>query len=674
VKSSFILFFILLALPDSLLAQLCTAPGQTPSSAVLVCGNTSVTGSGGQLCGQINIPVSCNTGTQYKNINPHWYKIACHSSGTLGFIITPDDLNENYDWQLFDITNDNPDDVFSDPAMFVCCNWSPEVGETGASIDGTKSIVCDAGGEPLFSKMPDLIIGHEYLLMVSHKINTANGFQLTFTGGTADITDPIYPEILSARLSCDGTSVIVKINRGIQCSSIAPDGSDFIISGGYNVISAGPSSCGGTGSIDSVTLILDSPLPSGNYILTIQNGNDGSTLEDRCTRPITPGQQATFTVAPLLPTPMDSIRVVGCSPATLQLVFSRPIQCFSIEPGGSDFIVTGPQPVVITGIATSCNNPGPNPPSRSSVITLQLSAPIATAGTYQVKLVTGADGNTIIDECGRESTAGATLSFTVKDPVTSNFTTNIKAFCTNDSVIAISDETTGVTWSWYFDNALYSNAQMVTRLFPAGTTHTIRLIVSNGSCIDTSAVTTLKFPDPIIVSFSAPIAICPNDTVRFVNTTTNIDMNLWQWDFGDGTYSSLTHPPIHQYPAANADMIYTVRVIGSGTVLDCRDTVTSSIRVLRSCYIAVPSAFTPNGDGLNDYLYPLNALKADDLHFKIFNRFGQVVFESRDWTKKWDGRIRGAEQPTGVYAWLLSFTHHDTGKKVFLKGTTVLLR
>ncbi len=84
-----------------------------------------------------------------------------------------------------------------------------------------------------------------------------------------------------------------------------------------------------------------------------------------------------------------------------------------------------------------------------------------------------------------------------------------------------------------------------------------------------------------------------------------------------------------------------------------------------------PSLF---GDGLNDYLQPNNVIKADNLLFRVYNRLGQLVFETRDWTRKWDGRINGVLQQTGVYTWLLTYTHHDTGEKVFMKGTTLLIR
>jgi gliding motility-associated-like protein len=69
-----------------------------------------------------------------------------------------------------------------------------------------------------------------------------------------------------------------------------------------------------------------------------------------------------------------------------------------------------------------------------------------------------------------------------------------------------------------------------------------------------------------------------------------------------------------------------------------------------------PSAFSPNGDGNNDYLYPLDAYKATGLVFRIYNRNGRVVFETRDWTKKWDGRVNGSPEPAGVYVWTLEYT------------------
>jgi gliding motility-associated-like protein len=60
-------------------------------------------------------------------------------------------------------------------------------------------------------------------------------------------------------------------------------------------------------------------------------------------------------------------------------------------------------------------------------------------------------------------------------------------------------------------------------------------------------------------------------------------------------------------------------------------------------------------DGVNDYLYPLNAYKATNLLFRVFDRVGHVVFETKDWTRKWDGTYKNSPQPTGVYIWMLDY-------------------
>lgn len=97
------------------------------------------------------------------------------------------------------------------------------------------------------------------------------------------------------------------------------------------------------------------------------------------------------------------------------------------------------------------------------------------------------------------------------------------------------------------------------------------------------------------------------------------------------------------------------------------------LQVVNNCFIAVPGAFAPNGDGLNDYLYTLNAYKVTVLTFRVYSRYGQLLFETTDWMKKWDGNSIGSPVPAGVYVWQLTYT--DAGnKRMVLYGLTVLIR
>lgn len=161
------------------------------------------------------------------------------------------------------------------------------------------------------------------------------------------------------------------------------------------------------------------------------------------------------------------------------------------------------------------------------------------------------------------------------------------------------------------------------------------------------------------------------DSASFKDISTGIIAKR-QWNFGNGQSDTTINPPVQYFviPGSQSNYITWLAIMDTA---DCTDTAYHIIHVEDNCYIAVPTAFTPNNDGLNDQLGPLNAYKATNLLFRIYNRTGQLVFETRDWTRKWDGTVRGIQQATGVYVWILEYTD-AAHKRVPLKGTSVLIR
>src|SRR5262249_48314200 len=150
------------------------------------------------ICGSHNLDVPGCTGAGYSDKNPYWYKFTCFTSGTLGFVITPNDLTDDYDWMLYDITGHQPDEVFTNKSLMVTGNWAGTSGLTGASASGVTQIECasdPADNKPTFSSMPPLTVGHTYLLLVSHFNDSQSGYKLSFGGGTAVITDPKLPKL-----------------------------------------------------------------------------------------------------------------------------------------------------------------------------------------------------------------------------------------------------------------------------------------------------------------------------------------------------------------------------------------------------------------------------------------------------------------------------------------------
>lgn len=647
-------------------AQTCTGLGQNPATAFPVCGTASFVQTTVAPCGGRTIPGPCGS-TMLTDINPYWYKFTCFTAGTLGFTIAPNTASDDYDWQLFDVTNKNPDDIYTDATLFVACNWSGETGNTGASAAGTSLRRCDGLGVPTFSSMPALIEGHQYILLVSHfTVTSQSGYSLNFTGGTASITDPVAPHLLIGKAGCDGTKMYVKINKKMKCSSVNADGSDFIIIPAIApIISAVGAGCSSSFDTDSLVITLGSIIPPGNYKITVR-ANDN--LLDNCDNFIPNTDTLNIVVFPVTATPMDSLSTVNCAPQILQMVFRDPIRCNSIALDGSDFLVTGTSPVTVLSAYGICNTNG-----TTNSIAVKLSTPIKTAGNFLLQLKTGSDGNTIINECGKETAPGATLSFITKDTVSAIFTHTLKYGCVSDTVYYQHDGKNGIkSWQWNFDSSIFSTSKDTTIIYSQFGLKQTSLIVSNGTCSDTSSAI-INLDNAIKANFESTANVCPGDPAIFTDKSTGSLNNAWLWTFGNGSTSTAQSPPHQLYPSSsiNKDVIAQLVVTNS---VGCSDTARNIITVQSNCYIAIPKGFSPNGDGLNDYLYPTNAYKAKNLLFTIYNRGGQKIFETRDWTKKWDGTYKGNPQDPGTYVWILIYTNIETGKKYELKGTTVLIR
>jgi gliding motility-associated-like protein len=87
----------------------------------------------------------------------------------------------------------------------------------------------------------------------------------------------------------------------------------------------------------------------------------------------------------------------------------------------------------------------------------------------------------------------------------------------------------------------------------------------------------------------------------------------------------------------------------------------------------IPNAFSPNGDGLNDIFraIPVGIARTD--WFRIFNRYGELIFETNQWLKGWDGTYKGKLQPLGAYVWIIKGIDRK-GSPVEMKGTVMMVQ
>jgi gliding motility-associated-like protein len=644
----------------------CTAPGQNPSTAFPVCGTSTFTQTSVPICGGRPMAFRGCGNDGLTDINPFWYKFTCFQAGTLGFLITPNNLGDDYDWELYDITGRNPNDVYTDGNLVVSNNWSGETGLTGASSAGTQTFVCGGSGKPLFSRMPQLQVGRNYLMLVSHFTNSQSGYKLSFGGGTAIITDPTDPHLQKAEANCGGDVIRLRLSKKIKCGSIAANGSDFFITPAAATVTGSVGiNCSSQFDTDSVALQLSAFLPPGSYTLHIKKGTDNNTVLDYCDRAIAETETLPFTILPKAPTPMDSLAPLTCAPKQVKLVFKKPILCSTIAADGSDFMVTGSYPVGVTAGSGVCTS------GTTKEVIVTLSGAMQVAGSFQLILKKGGDGNTLVNECGEETPSGSMLPFTVKDTVSAAFTYAIGYGCVKDTVAFFHPALNGVnSWQWNLDEAQQSSLQNPQGIYAVFNEKKVQLIAGNGFCSDTSNQSIL-LENYLKADFSVFEDNCPAEAIPFTSLSKG-KITSHHWAFGDGG-TATGSAPFHTYGAPLRQTPYTV----SYTVTDsfgCQNTVQKQVQIYSSCYLDVPSAFTPNGDGKNDVFGVLNAVKAENLEFLVFNRWGQVVFRTTNWKRSWDGKVGGVPQPTSVFVWTLRYKNRDTGKQAEQKGTVTLIR
>lgn len=158
----------------------------------------------------------------------------------------------------------------------------------------------------------------------------------------------------------------------------------------------------------------------------------------------------------------------------------------------------------------------------------------------------------------------------------------------------------------------------------------------------------------------------PQGAKKFINVRDTVgNTYLWQPQVQLNNY----YARFAEFTAVN-DVLYTITITDPHT---CITVDTLQMLVLKKPGYYLPTAFTPNGDGLNDivrpYLVGMKSLKS----FSIFNRWGNLIFYSTKEGEGWDGKSKGIAQDGGVYVWMLEFYTTDN-KLVTEKGTITLIR
>jgi gliding motility-associated-like protein len=177
---------------------------------------------------------------------------------------------------------------------------------------------------------------------------------------------------------------------------------------------------------------------------------------------------------------------------------------------------------------------------------------------------------------------------------------------------------------------------------------------------------------PVSALFSTnPNASCiPWDSqpIEIIDFSQNGITGLWDLGNGDvnsysaGEVLTVSYPEPGNYTA-------TLLLYNEG---DCLSTYTTDICILPPTPIFIPDIFSPNGDGLNDILF-VRGQGILELSFTVYDRWGELVFETTDVARGWDGQFRGETMPSGSYIWLLRARLND-GLTLEERGNIVLIR
>lgn len=254
------------------------------------------------------------------------------------------------------------------------------------------------------------------------------------------------------------------------------------------------------------------------------------------------------------------------------------------------------------------------------------------------------------------------------EPVFAGFTFD-NNICAGDC-ITLTDTSIGTTittWEWDFGGATdpgTSTEQNPTVCFDNVGEFNISLTITSLYGQVSTATHTLTVNEIPVVSTEL-------DTIIELGGDANLIATAG-WD-GEYTWEPDRNVECPECPITTASPIdsttYTVLFVDEN---GC--TASGSVMVLVNFIegVGVPTAFSPNGDGNNDVLY-VKGLGLEAVHLAVYNRYGELVFETSDQNIGWDGTFQNRDENPGVFTWVL---HYDfvTGKKGMQKGTTTLIR
>jgi len=355
----------------------------------------------------------------------------------------------------------------------------------------------------------------------------------------------------------------------------------------------------------------------------------------------------------------------GCATitATDTVIITTP-PAATITYAGSPFCtsVTTAQSVTFTGSTGGKYKASPAGLTLDS-ITGAIIPSVSTAGNYTVTYTIAAAGG-----CAAV-TATATVIIT-QQPLL-NVVSNAPV-CEQDSLYLSSSFIAGASYSWTGPDAFTSVLQnpLISSHSNVSMTGIYNLSVTgiSGGCPDMTASLNVDVHPKPVANFSySPFFPETNQDINFTYTGTSA--SIWNWYINDLLVANVENPVFSIPDFGNSMLILQVQ-----NNFGCMDTIQKQMYIKEVANIWIPNAFSPNGDGMNE-TYAISTInKLSDFTLKIFNRWGQMVFETNYITEGWDGKYKNEDCPVGTYVVIINYKQIQINHTYEISKTITLIR